>query len=328
MNASRKYTAIMDGSGPGTLRYLVFRQTPGEYLVCNVSDSSYAYWYKKPVMKRERFVAGEVVHSMNKSLRNEGLDNKLIRSLADIFAWTIDFSRLREGDKYKMIVEEEVVDGAIVKVTGIKAAMIEHKGKPYYACQYKIPGEEDPRYFDQAGNNLRQAFLKMPLKYGHLTSKYNLKRFHPVLNSVKPHLGTDFAAPSGTAILATGSGVVVEAGRTTYNGNYVKIKHNNSYMTQYLHMKGFAKGIKKGTKVKQGQVIGYVGMTGLATGPHVCYRFWKNGKQVDPLKDKKASFTEPISPAYRSNYLQAFASYKQRMDSRTFDYAPVLYSSK
>jgi murein DD-endopeptidase MepM/ murein hydrolase activator NlpD len=226
-----------------------------------------------------------------------------------------------------MIVEEEVVDGAIVRVTGIKAAMIEHKGKPYYACQYTVPGDEEARYFDQAGNNMRQAFLKMPLKYGTLTSKYNLKRFHPVLNSVKPHLGTDFAAPSGTPILATGSGVVVEAGRTSYNGNYVKIKHNNSYMTQYLHMKGFAKGIKKGIKVKQGDVIGYVGMTGLATGPHVCYRFWKNGKQVDPLKDKKASFTEPINSAYKQNYLQAFTAYKQRMDSRTFDYAPVLHSS-
>jgi murein DD-endopeptidase MepM/ murein hydrolase activator NlpD len=325
MHPARKFTALVDGSGPDALRYLVFRHSPTDYLVCAVADSSYAYWYKKPIMRRERVVTGEIEQSLRASLSSKGFDNKLINSMSQIFAWTIDFSRLKPGDRYKIIVEEDVVDGAIVRVTGIKAALFEHNGKSHYACLYKLPGEKHGSYYDQDGNNLRQAFLKMPLKYGRLTSKYNLKRFHPVLNTVKPHLGTDFAAPSGTPIIATGSGTVVEAGRTNYNGNYVKIKHNNTYATQYLHMKGFAKGIKKGAKVKQGDVIGYVGMTGLATGPHVCYRFWKNGKQIDPLKYKGA-FSEPINPAYKEDYLETLNMYKSRMDAKIFDYTPVLHA--
>lgn len=325
MHPARKFTAITDGSGPDALRYVVFRHTPTDYLVCAIADSSYAYWYKKPVMRRERIITGAIEQSLMTSLRSEGLDNKLINSLSQIFAWSIDFSRLKPGDRYKMIVEEDVVDGAIVRVTGIKAAFFEHNGKPYYACLYKLPGEKTGSYYDHEGNNLRQAFLKMPLRYGRLTSKYNLKRFHPVLNTVKPHLGTDFAAPTGTPIIATGSGVVTEVGRTNYNGNYVKIRHNKTYETQYLHMRNFAAGIKKGTRVKQGDVIGYVGMTGLATGPHVCYRFWKNGKQIDPLKYKGA-YSEPINPAFKDDYMQTFMQYKERMDAKTFETKPVLHA--
>ncbi|NVK49477.1 MAG: peptidoglycan DD-metalloendopeptidase family protein, partial [Cyclobacteriaceae bacterium] len=156
-------------------------------------------------------------------------------------------------------------------------------------------------FFDQEGNSLKKAFLRDPLKYSRISSRYNLNRFHPVQKRYKPHLGTDYAAPRGTEIRTVGDGTVVEAGYSRGNGNYVKIKHNSTYTTQYLHMSKIGSGIKKGTRVKQGQVIGYVGSTGLATGPHLCFRFWKHGKQVDWLKEKIPP-SEPILAENRTEF--------------------------
>ena len=221
---------------------------------------------------------------------------QIINKFADLFGWSVDFQSLQKGDAYKVVYQEKVVEGQVVGVSGIQLAYFEHKGKPYHAIPFEQNGELI--FFDQDGNSLKKAFLRDPLEYTRISSRYNLKRFHPVQKRYKPHLGTDYAARTGTEIRTVGDGIVVEARYTSANGNYVKIKHNGTYTTQYLHMSKIGKGIKPGVRVQQGQVIGYVGSTGLATGPHLCFRFWKNGKQEDWLKEEIPP-TEPISEANR-----------------------------
>jgi murein DD-endopeptidase MepM/ murein hydrolase activator NlpD len=165
---------------------------------------------------------------------------------------------------------------------------------------------------------MKRMFLKAPVKFSRISSRFNLKRFHPVTKSVKAHLGTDYAAPYGTPILATADGVVEDARFKQYNGNYVKIRHSGQYKTQYLHMSKIAKGIRPGSRVKQGDVIGYVGSTGLATGPHVCYRFWKDGKQVDPLK-QKLTFEEPLPAKYKTAFLATTQRTKTSLDEISYE---------
>ena len=206
----------------------------------------------------------------------------------------MDFGALQKGDKFKVVYEEKLIDGAVVGVSDIKLAYFEHKGEQFHAIPFEQNGQLN--FFDQEGNSLKKAFLRDPLKYTRISSRYNLKRFHPVQKRYKAHLGTDYAAATGTEIRSVGDGVVTEAKYTSANGNYVKIKHNGTYTTQYLHMSKIAKGMKPGQRIKQGQVIGYVGSTGLATGPHLCFRFWKNGKQEDWLREKIPP-SEPISSA-------------------------------
>ena len=198
---------------------------------------------------------------------------------------------MQKGDKFKVVFDEKFVEDQSVGVIGIQTAYFEHMGEPYHAIPFEQNGEMN--FFDQEGNSLKKAFLRDPLKYSRISSRYNLRRFHPVQKRYKPHLGTDYAAPRGTEIRTVGDGTVVEAGYSRGNGNYVKIKHNGTYSTQYLHMSKIGNGIKKGSRVRQGQVIGYVGSTGLATGPHLCFRFWKHGKQVDWLREKIPP-SEPI----------------------------------
>ena len=209
----------------------------------------------------------------------------------DLYGWSVDFQSLQKGDKYKVQFEEKLIDGQVVGITDIKLAYFEHNGEPYHAIPFEQNGEVN--FFDQDGNSLKKAFLRDPLKYTRISSRYNLRRFHPVQKRYKAHLGTDYAAPTGTEIRSVGDGTVIEARYTSANGNYVKIKHNGTYTTQYLHMSKIGKGIRAGARIKQGQVIGYVGSTGLATGPHLCFRFWKNGKQEDWLREKIPP-SEPI----------------------------------
>ena len=201
------------------------------------------------------------------------------------------------GAYFKVIFEEIFVDGQRIGIGNILAAEFVHRDQPFYS--YRFVQDSVANFFDENGESLRKAFLKAPLNFSRISSRYTKKRFHPVQKRWKAHLGTDYAAPSGTPILATGDGTVTESAYGKANGNYVKIRHNSTYSTQYLHMS--KRKSKKGDFVRQGDVIGYVGATGLATGPHVCYRFWKNGEQVDPYsQDLPAS--EPINPKYRDEY--------------------------
>jgi murein DD-endopeptidase MepM/ murein hydrolase activator NlpD len=200
--------------------------------------------------------------------------------MIDVLAHYVDFYHQKQGDKFKIVYEKHLVEGKEVGTGKILAALYEREGKQFYAFNYETQGESC-KYFDIEGRPAKKAFLKSPVKFSRISSRYSLNRLHPILGYSRPHFGTDYAAAHGTPILAIADGTILEATRRGGNGNFVKMRHDGTYESQYLHMSHFAKGIKPGVRVTQGQTIGFVGSTGLATGPHCCFRFWKNGKQVD-----------------------------------------------
>ena len=241
-----------------------------------------------------------------------GLSFAAAYKLYQIFDYTIDFFNLQEDDKFKIIYDERYVDDTInAGLDRVKAAFFEHKGKPYYAFYFEADTTRSGGYYDENANMMKRMFLKSPLDIFRITSHYGM-RYHPILHQMKGHFGTDYAAPTGTPIRATASGTVTQAGFTNGNGNYVKIKHDGTYETQYLHMSKII--ARRGQHVAQGEVIGLVGSTGLATGPHVCYRFWKNGVQVDPLKEKLPEAT-PIDSKLKPRYLETIAALKKQLDA-------------
>ncbi len=294
-------------------RFMVYQPSPVDYYVFDLSDSARVYSGKKDVTTVTREVSGEINSSLYEALVEKGASPELTMKLSNIYAWSIDFFRIRKGDSFKVIFEEQYIDDTVqVGVGRILAADFNHGGRSFYSFYYEN-GEEYRDYFDEEGNTLRKAFLKAPLQFSRISSRYSPKRFHPVLKRYKAHLGTDYAAPHGTPIVATADGEVIAAAYTGGNGNYVKIRHNSTYTTQYLHMSKFAKGMRRGKVVKQGDLIGYVGSTGLATGPHVCYRFWKNGRQVDPYQ-QDLPHAEPVEDKYREDFTVKMLELKKRLD--------------
>jgi len=238
------------------------------------------------------------------TLQRQGIDQNLSQELANIYAWNIDFFRLYEGDKFKVIAHERRLrDGTMAGIKSIKAAVFEHQGETYYAFAANINEKTlQTEYYDEEGESLRRTFLKAPLKFNayRISSRYNLQRKIAYYgNRTRAHKGTDYAAPVGTPIIATADGEVIEATRRGGNGIYAKIRHNGTYTTQYLHMR--ALNVKKGQRVQQGDIIGWIGMTGNTSGPHVCYRFWKNGRQVDPLQEKLPA-AAPIAKSFAKDY--------------------------
>lgn len=282
-------------------RYLVYERDPVHYVVFSLDDSLDVYEGRRPVTIARRVVSGTIDGSLYATLDRQDIDPALATRLSEVYAWQIDFFRIQKGDFFSVVYEEKLVDGRPIEVGEILAARFNHFGRDYYGFRYD--DGEVATYYDEKGESLRRAFLKAPLKYERISSRYSLNRFHPVQKRWKAHLGTDYAADTGTPIHTVGDGVVLEAGYGKGNGNYVKIRHNGTYTTGYLHMSRIAQGIRPGARVRQGDVIGYVGSTGLATGPHLCYRFWKNGQQVDPLKEDLPT-AEPIAPAHRAAYEQ------------------------
>ncbi|GIV61266.1 MAG: peptidase M24 [Rhodothermaceae bacterium] len=319
LRAGRPYRLYLDDS-LGTPRYLVYEQDAIHYVVFELGDSVRVYTRERPVTSVERTVRGVITRSLYETLAEQGVDPALAVELSEVYAWQIDFYRIQKNDAFTVIYEERQVDGQPVGIGAIRAARFTHAGRDYLAFRFEQDGHVD--YFDEEGNSLRKAFLMSPVKYARISSRYNLRRFHPVQKRYKAHLGTDYAAPTGTPIRATGDGVVLEARYARYNGNYVKIRHNGTYTTGYLHMSRIAKGIRPGVRVRQGDIIGYVGSTGLATGPHVCYRFWKNGQQVNHLREEFPS-SEPIRPAFRA----AFEAYRDAMLPRLDLQRPLLAAS-
>lgn len=296
---NKKFTILM-GRDSSEAHFFIYEPNPSEYVVFKL-DELEVYKEEKPVEYRDIEIGGEISSSLYVNMTQLGITPDLIDQFADLFGWYVDFQRLQEGDKFKVVYKEKVVDNQVIGITDIEAAFFEYKGEEFHAIPFEQNGEVS--FFDQEGNSFKKAFLRDPLKYTRISSKYNLNRYHPVQKRYKPHLGTDYAAKTGTEIRTVGDGTVVEARYTSANGNYVKIKHNGTYTTQYLHMSKIASGMKPGSRVKQGQVIGFVGSTGLATGPHLCFRFWKNGKQVDWLQEKIPP-SDPILPANRMAFDQ------------------------
>ncbi len=296
----------------------IYQPNKVDYVVIDFQDSVQAYVKSKPVKIIEREAAGIINGSLWNALDDEGLPQQLALDMSEVYAWTIDFMRLQEGDRFKVVYEQKYINDTIsVGVGRIKAAYFEHKKEPFYAFEF-VPDSTKGliEYYDDSAKNLRRAFLKSPLKFGRLSSRYNLKRRIAYYGyRVRPHKGTDFAAPVGTPILATANGTVTESTRRGGNGKYVKIKHNATYSTQYLHMS--RRAVKVGDLVKQGDVIGYIGMTGNTGGPHVCYRFWKNGKQVDPFREKLPE-VKALPDSIKTRFLDFIPPVKQQLDAIPF----------
>lgn len=297
----KEYTLFCSKDSLQKAQCFVYETSPTEYVLFDFRNGVNVYKKEKESEKRIETTAAVIEGSLYETLDKLNLNSSLATKLADIYAWTINFYKIQKGDNFKIVYEQTYVDGELVDVGRILAAEFNHNNETFYAIYYDANNDGKGSYYDEKGNGMKKAFLKSPLKFSRISSPFSLKRFHPVQKINKPHLGTDYAAASGTPIMSVADGTVLEAQFKTYNGNYVKVKHNQTYTTQYLHMSKIAKGMKPGAKVKQGDVIGYVGSTGLATGPHLCFRFWKNGKQVDPLKEK-LPMSQPIDSKYKAQY--------------------------
>ena len=292
--------------------YFIYEPDLFSAIVYSLQDSIFVDKRIKPIHLKEKVVYGSIESSLYETIEKNKFPLDLVYLLVDVFAWQVDFYKINKGDKFKVVYLEEIIDNKVIGIKEIKAAYFYHDNKDYYAFKYDQGKGID--YFDEKGNNLRKTFLRSPLNFSRISSRYSKKRFHPVLKRYKSHLGTDYAAPKGTPIRTVADGIVTEAKRNRGNGIYVKIKHNNKYSTQYLHMSKFAKKIKKGVRVAQGQTIGYVGSTGLATGPHVCFRFWKNGIQVDPYKQNDLPPGEPISKIHHDTFEYIRIKYLEKMN--------------
>ena len=318
LKIGKPYTLLFTKDSVPKAHAFIYHPGVESYDVIQLKDSLYAKKVKKPVRVVELQATGVIASSLYDTMNASGYNSNLTYYLADVYAWTIDFNRLAKGDRFKVIYTERFVDDSIsIGVEKIKAAYFEHRNKPLYAFEFKtdsIKGIVD--YFDDNAKNLRRAFLKAPVSFSRISSRYNLKRRIAYYGRVKPHKGTDYAAAVGTPIMATANGTVTKANYSRGNGNYVKIKHNSTYATQYLHMK--RRKVRVGQYVKQGDVIGWVGMTGNTSGPHVCYRFWKNGRQVDPFRQKLPE-AKPISKKLKDQFLTYIEPVKTQLNCLSFE---------
>lgn len=299
MRSGKPYFIVKAKDSTARDSYLVYQPNPIEYYTISLQDSFSVSKEERPVEVRKTAASGEITSSLWNALVDNGISPDVAVELSEVYAWTVNFFALQKGDKFKLIFDEKWVGDERVGMGKISAAIFHHGGKDFYAIPFE-QGKESG-FFNADGKSLEADFLKSPVKFSRISSGFSGRRFHPVQKRWKAHLGTDFAAPRGTPILSTATGTVVAAAYSKYNGNFVKVKHNKTISTQYLHMSKIAKGMKPGVAVKQGDVIGYVGSTGLATGPHVCYRFWMNGKQVNSQKVKISS-TRKIKEGFQAKF--------------------------
>lgn len=303
MRAGHPYAFIFKEDSALAPAYFVYEADPVKYVVFHLQDGLDVTTGTRPVKTTEHSIACMVTGALYNDLSNAGADPQLAMQLADVFAWTVDFYRIQKNDVFSVVYKEQTVDGVPYGTPEIIGARYISGGRVQEAYRFaQADGVE--QYFDMEGKSLKKAFLQAPLKFSRISSGFSGRRLHPVQRVMKAHLGTDYAAPYGTPILAVGDGIVEKTGRTGGNGNFVKIRHNGTYSTQYLHMRKIL--AKQGEAVQQGQVIGEVGSTGLATGPHVCFRFWKNGVQVDHRKEEFPN-TEPLA----EELLPAFAKFRE-----------------
>ncbi|WP_139062176.1 peptidoglycan DD-metalloendopeptidase family protein [Ochrovirga pacifica] len=314
LRAGKNYTILKSKDSTEQAKVFIYQQDLIHYAIVDFKDSIFTKKVEKEVTVKLQKASGIIESSLSQTLDDMHVSPIVANDLSEIYAWTIDFFRLQKNDRFKIVYEQKFIEDSIPAGIGrIRSALFEHSGTPFYAFKYvpdSITGIEE--YFDDKANNLRRAFLKAPLKFSRISSRYNLRRKIAFYGRVKPHLGTDFAAPIGSPIMSTANGQVIESKYRGGNGNYVKIRHNATYTTQYLHMK--KRKVKVGDYVKQGDIIGWVGMTGNTSGPHVCYRFWKNGRQVDPLKEKLPE-AEPLPKKIQEQYLVDIQPLKQELDA-------------
>ena len=285
VKSGSEYTVICKKDSIDRAVYFIYQESLINYVVFDLIGEIDVYRGAKEVVTKLKKSQGKINHSLSESIDSLGVSPRVSIQLSEIYAWTIDFFKIQKGDEFNVYYENNYIDDKYIGIGRILASEFTHKNKKFYAFYYQ-ENKNYGEYFDEKGRTLRKAFLKAPLNFYRISSRYSKNRKHPVTGQWKGHFGTDYAAPKGTPIMTTANGTISAVGYTRNNGNFVKVRHNGTYTTQYLHMSKIKPGIKKGVYVEQGETIGFVGSTGLATGPHVCYRFWKNGKQVDPYKEK------------------------------------------
>lgn len=306
------YFIVKGSDSINKIRYLIYEQNLIDYVVFKLDDPIDVYKGKKMVEVRERTFTGIIESSLFDALAGNNFPHELALKLTELYAYTLDFYHLQKGDYFKVIYNEKYVGNNPVDFGKILAVCFNHRGQDLYA--FYFGKETGGRYYDQNGNSLERYFLKSPLKYATITSRYSKKRLHPILNRRKPHLGVDYSAHRGTPIMSVGDGIIRKATYHKAYGNYVTIKHNGIYTTQYLHMSKIAKEIRPGVSVQRGNVIGYVGSTGLATGPHVEFRLWKNGKPIDPLKEEMPK-AKPLKKEDIEVFQNRMAEFKRSLDN-------------
>lgn len=312
---NKKYTLLRSKNKTNTLNVFVYQPDALHYYVIDLRDSiAKASKKTKPLTLKRRTIGGVLKGSLSETLDAADVEGALASKISKIFAWSIDFFKVKKGDRFGLTFTERYINDSIYDgVDSLQAAFFEYKGKIIYAFPFEQnPGSGSVDYYDEDGKTLKNFFLKTPIKFSRITSHFSSNRFHPVQQIWKAHKGTDYAAPYGTPISTTAAGTVEQTGYTAGNGNFVKVKHNKVYSTQYLHMSRIL--VRRGQHVTQGQTIGLVGSTGLATGPHVCYRFWKNGVQVDALRLKLPN-GEPMNPKNKARFLKKIEPLKFELDS-------------
>jgi len=293
------------------VQYIVYQVDEVRYVVFDVQNPSRSRVARRPVRREWAVVKGTIRSSLYETLTENGAHPTLALRLSEMFAWQIDFFRIRSGDAFRILYERRFVDGEKVTPGNILAARFEHQGQPYYGFRFDSGG--GPTYYNRDGESLRRQLLKAPLRYSRISSGYTQSRYHPVLKERRPHRGTDYAAPTGTPVRSVGNGTVQKAGYVGNNGNYVKIRHNGVYSSGYLHLSDIADGVTPGAEVTQGETIGYVGSTGMSTGPHLDYRLWKHGRAVDPY-ELELPPSKPVSPQHRAAFRRLVEDRLERLD--------------
>ena len=319
VRAGKPYTILASKDSTEQAEVFIYKHDKINATIVDFKDSVItATRFQKPIKIIEKEAVGVINSSLSVTMDSLGLKPNLTWTVADIYAWTLDFYKLQKGDSFKIIYEEKFIDDSIFAGYGkVKSAIFKHNGTDLYAFRFVADSIKNfPEYYDENGNMLRSQFLKSPIKFQYrISSRYNLKRRIAHYGyRVKAHRGTDFAAANGTPIMSTANGTVVESRRRGGNGIYVAVKHNSTYTTKYFHMS--RRKAKVGDFVKQGDIIGYVGSTGSSSGNHVCYRFWKNGREVDPFREKLPA-AEPLKESIKSRYFEYIKPLKYHLNYNT-----------
>lgn len=313
MKVGNPYTIIFSKDTVPEPLYFIYEEDAVSYITYKLKDQLKVEKGSKPLTREVRVASGVIETSLWNSLVENGNDPELASEMSEVYAWTIDFFGIQKGDYYKVMYEDLIVEGKSIGTGKVLSACFHHMGSDIYAFRYTTGDETG--YYNEKGENLQRAFLKAPLRFKRISSGFSHGRMHPILKIRRPHLGVDYAADYGTPVQTIGEGTVIEKGwNKGGGGNYIKIKHNGAYTTLYMHLAGFAKGIKTGSRVRQGDVIGYVGSTGLSTGPHLDFRVFLNGQAIDPLKVESPP-SEPVGKQYIAGYMQLVDSLKVGLDT-------------
>lgn len=306
-------TNAEDSTCTERLKYLVYWQDRVNGYVFDCSSPYSAWTVSRPVVTSTRYADVTITSSLWNDMLDAGVSPLLILSLSDIYAWTVDFFGLQKGDRFRVVYDEKTCEGDVIAVDTVRYAVFTHRDEDFPAIMFN-QHDGGNIYWNEKGESMRKAFLKAPLHYSRISSGFSYARRHPITRRVQPHTGVDYAAPAGTPVMSIGDGVVTSRKNEGAGGNVVRIRHNSVYSTAYLHLSGYASGLKVGQRVRQGDVIGYVGSTGRSTGPHLDFRVWKNGSPINPLKMQSPP-AEPLNEEFRAEFEEICRRYASEIDS-------------